>query len=259
MDTRSEVSSSACPNGVIRVALTTFSRLGLSYRINPVQEEGQFMSAEIADGTLIAEPEKQGKKFDVICGMGLALFAAFLAVNDLGAGKFGDDELIAHNQKNNAYLWYQTKGIKETLVEEQRNTLQALVAAGSIQPEQLPTVEGLVKTLDEKAKRYGKEKTEILQGSAGVGQANWSQDVDGKLGQVTGAKEWESQASSLGNAGDSFDLATLFLQICLVLGAISLVIQHDRMRSLFFLGMVGLGIIGLACSVIAYNRAFGIN
>lgn len=219
------------------------------------------MSAENTDGTLVAEPkpEKQGMKFEVICGIAIALFAAILAVNDLGAGKFGDDELVAHNQKNNAFLWYQTKGIKETLVEEQRNTLQALVAAGSIRPEQLPTVESLIKTLDEKAKRYGKEKTEILQGSASVGQASWSQDVDGKLGHVIGAKEWESKASALDNAGDSFDLATLFLQICLVLGAISLVIQHDRMRNLFFLGMAVLGILGLAFSLIAYNQAFGIN
>jgi len=205
-----------------------------------------------------AEPEPQGKKFDVICGVVIALFAAILAVNDLGAGKFGDDELIAHNQKNNAYLWYQTKGIKETLVEEQRNTLQALVAAGSIRPEQLQTVENLIKTLDDKVKRYGKEKAEILQGSAVVGQANWSQDVDGKLGQVTGAKEFETKADKLGNAGDSFDFATLFLQICLVLGAISLVIQHARMRSLFFTGMIVLGIVGAVFSAIAYYRAFSI-
>lgn len=215
------------------------------------------MSADKTEA-MLAEPEQQGRKFEVLCGIVIALFAAILAVNDLGAGKFGDDELIAHNQKNNAYLWYQTKGIKETLVEEQRNTLQALVAAGSIRPEQLSTVETLIKTLDEKAKRYGKEKAEILQGSAGVGQANWSQDVDGKLGQVTGAKEFETKANSLGDAGDSFDLATLFLQICLVLGAISLVMQHARMRSLFFLGMIVLGIIGLVFSAVAYHRAFSI-
>ena len=214
------------------------------------------MSEEKTPG--MPEVEPQGKKFEVICGIVIALLAAILAVTDLGAGKFGDDELIAHNQKNNAFLWYQTKGIKETLVEEQRNTLQALVAAGSIRPEQLSTVESLVKSLDDKAKRYDKEKTEILQGSAIVGQANWSQDVDGKLGAVIGAKEWESEASALGRAGDWFDLATLFLQIGLVLGSVSLVIQHDRMRNLFFMGMVVLGILGLGVSIISYTRAFAV-
>ena len=214
------------------------------------------MSEEKAPVTPEAEP--QGRKFEVICGIAIALLAAILAVTDLGAGKFGDDELIAHNQKNNAFLWYQTKGIKETLVEEQRNTLQALVAAGSIRPEQLSTVEGLVKSLDDKAKRYGKEKTEILQGSAVVGQANWSQDVDNKLGAVIGAKEWESEANALGRSGDWFDLSTLFLQIGLVLGSVSLVIQHDRMRNLFFVGMLALGVVGLGVSIIAYQHAFAV-
>ncbi|HKY05605.1 MAG TPA: DUF4337 domain-containing protein [Blastocatellia bacterium] len=206
-----------------------------------------------------SEPKKWFNNFEVLCGITIALMAAILAVNDLGAGKFGDDELIAHNQKNNAYLWYQTKGVKETLVEEQRNTLQALVAAGSIRPEQLATVQGLVKTLDDKAARYEKEKTEILQGSATIGEANWAQDVDGKLGQVVGAKEWESKAVALGSAGDMFDYATLFLQICLVLGAISLVVQQEKLRSKFFMSMIVLGVIGLAFSIIAYKQAFGID
>ena len=204
------------------------------------------------------DAEKQGLKFEVICGIVIALLAAVLAVNDLGAGKYGDDELIAHNQKNNAYLWYQTKGIKETLVEEQRNTLQALVAAGSIRPEQLATVEGLIQKLDDKAKRYGKEKSEILQGSSAVGQENWAQDVDGALGKVEGAKEWETKAEALGKTGDWYDLATLFLQIGLVLGSVSLVIQHDRMRNLFFTGMVVLGIVGLCLSCYAYSLAMRI-
>lgn len=202
--------------------------------------------------------QKRGVKFEVICGVVIALLAAILAVNDLGAGKFGDDELIAYNEKNNAYLWYQTKGIKETLVEEQSNTLQALVAAGSIRPEQLGTVEDLIKKLDDKSKRYGKEKSEILQGSAVVGQPNWAQDVDGKLGAVKGAKEWETKAKALSDAGDWFDLATLLLQIGLVLGSVSLIIQHDRMRNLFFMGMVVLGIVGLAVSAFAYNQAFAV-
>lgn len=209
------------------------------------------------DGKSAGEPEekKQGVKFEVVCGIVIALLAAVLAVNDLGAGKYGDDELIAHNQKNNAYQWYQTKGIKETLVEEQRNTLQALVAAGSIRPEQLATVEGLIQKLDDKAKRYGREKVEILQGSSAVGEANWAQDVEGALGKVEGAKEWETRAEALGGAGDWFDLATLFLQIGLVLGSVSLVIQHDRMRNLFFMGMVTLGIVGLSVSAYAYSIA----
>lgn len=205
-----------------------------------------------------AESEEKGKRFEALCGILIALFAAVLAVTDLGAGKFGDDELIAHNEKNNAYLWYQSKGIKETLVEGQRDTLQSLVAAGSIRPEQLPAVQGLIAKLDGKVERYGKEKKEILLGSTAVGQEGWAQDVDGEMGKVRGAKEWESEAMALGGVGDVFDYSTLFLQICLVLGAISLVVQTGTTRRTFFLGMIGLGVVGAVFSALAFYQAFGI-
>ncbi|HEY9420558.1 MAG TPA: DUF4337 domain-containing protein [Thermoanaerobaculia bacterium] len=218
------------------------------------------MVAEKIEAAPVAErePEETGRNFEVLCGVVIALFAAILAVTDLGAGKFGDDELIAHNEKNNAYLWFQSKGIKETLVEGQRDTLKTLVQADSIRPEQLAAIERLIGSLDAKAARYGKEKTEILQGSAAVGQANWVQDVDGEMGKVVGAKGWESQANALGSAGDTFDMATLFLQICLVVGAISLVVQSAGTRRAFFLGMIVLGAVGTMFTVLAFQQAFGI-
>jgi energy-converting hydrogenase Eha subunit C len=210
-----------------------------------------------AEPAAVQEGEK-GKHFEALCGILIAIFAAVLAVTDLGAGKYGDDELIAHNEKNNAYLWYQSKGIKETLVEGQRDTLKALVDAGSIRPEQLPAVQGLVQSLEGRVDRYGKEKKEILLGSSTVGEANWVQDVDGKMGQVVGAKHWESQAIALGGVGDVFDNATLFLQMCLVLGAISLVLQKDGTKKSFFYGMIALGLIGTVFSCMAFSQAFGI-
>lgn len=205
-----------------------------------------------------AESEKKGKRFEALCGILIALFAAVLAVTDLGAGKYGDDELIAHNEKNNAYLWYQSKGIKETLVEGQRDTLQSLVAAGSIQSEQLPAIQGLLQKLDDKVERYGKEKKEILVGSATVGQEGWAQDVEGEMGKVVGAKEWEGKAGVLDGVGNTFDTSTLFLQICLVLGAISLVVEGGATRRTFFAGMIVLGLLGAGFSALAFYQAFGI-
>jgi hypothetical protein len=202
--------------------------------------------------------EEQGKRFELLCGVSIAVIAAVLAISDLGAGKYGDDELVAHNEKGSAYLWYQSKGIKETLVEGQRDTLQALVAAGSISESQLPVVQQLVGKLDKKIARYGREKNEILKGSKGVGEANWAQEVDGKMGQVTGAAEWEAKAAALGDAGDLFDYSALFLQLSLVLGAISLVTQNQKPRIAFFLLMVVLSVIGTAYAVLAFRAAMAI-
>jgi Domain of unknown function (DUF4337) len=199
--------------------------------------------------------ENKERRFEIWCGLVLALFAAVLAITDLGAGKYGDDELIAHNEKGGAYLWYSSKGIKETLVEGQRDTLKALVVAGSIQPSQLAAVEKIIASLDADAARYGKEKKEILLGSRGVGQEGWAQDVKGEMGKVVGATEWEALAIGLGKAGDVFDYSTFFLQLCLVAGAISLVLQVDRMRWSFFFAMVLLGVIGTGFSVQAFLAA----
>ena len=203
----------------------------------------------------MSEQEDGGKRFEILCGVTLALLAAVLAITDLGAGKYGDDELIAHNEKASAYLWYQAKSIKETLVEGQRDTLQALVVAGAVRPEQLPAVEGLIRKLDQGAARYDKEKKEILLGSAQVGRAGWAQEVDGELGRLTGAQEWEQQAVGLGAAGDVFDLATFFLQVCLVIGAISLVVQHEKLRRTLYGLMVALGLTGTVCAVLAFLQA----
>jgi len=198
------------------------------------------------------------KHFETWCGVVIALFAAVLAITDLGGGKYGDDELIAHNEKGGAYLWYQSKGIKETLVEGQRDTLQALVQAGSIRPEQLPAIEKMIQDLDGDATRYGREKKEILLGSKTVGQDNWAQDVAGEMGKVIGAEEWKAKADALNDAGDVFDYSTFFLQICLVMGAMSLILQHARMRNIFFTAMIVLGLVGLGFSVMAFLQATAI-
>lgn len=199
--------------------------------------------------------ETSTNNFELLCGVCIAVIAAILALSDLAAGRFGDDELIAHNERSNAYLWYQSKGIKETLVEGQRDTLQALLAAGSIREEQMPAVEELMKKLDGRIARYGREKNEILNGSASVGRANWTQEVEGQLGRVTGAKEWETKAAALGNAGDLFDYGALFLQLSLVFGAVSLVLQSAGPRRAFFSLMIVLAVVGSVFSALAFTGA----
>ena len=51
------------------------------------------------------------------CGAVIAIFAALMAITDLLAGKYDADEIIGTNDKAMAYSWYQSKSIKETLVQ----------------------------------------------------------------------------------------------------------------------------------------------
>jgi hypothetical protein len=193
--------------------------------------------------------------WDLRFGGTLAVLAAFLAVNDLGGGKYGGDELQWANEKNGAYNWYQSKGIKETLAEGQRDLLKVLLEGGVISESARPSLEKRAQELNADANRYGKEKKEILLGSKAVGQENWAQDIDGKLGMVVGANDYENAIETLGHAGDRFDLANLFLQLSLVLGAIGIIMSQASLKKFFFAGMVLLGLMGTVFSALAFCSA----
>jgi len=199
--------------------------------------------------------DDKSSHFETICGLTLAVLAAILAITDLGAGKYGADEIIAHNQKANAFDWYQAKGIKQSLVEGQRDTLKLLIDGGVVAADSQERMSSMLTSLNHEIDRYKKEKKEILQGSQGVGEGNWVLEQEGQLGQIKGAKEWEKEAEDLGAVGDTFDLATLFLQICLVMGAISLLLKGERMRNAFYGMTIGLGAVGSYFAVLAYAQA----
>lgn len=193
--------------------------------------------------------------FEMICGLTLAVLAAVLAVTDLGASKYGDDEIIAHNQKANAFQWYQAKGIKQSLVEGQRDMTRIMLDAGVVTAEKREKMGGLVAGLDAEITRYKQERKEIMFGSRAVGKDNWVLDEGGQLGQIKGAREWEAETVRLGAVGDTFDTATFFLEICLVMGAISLLLKGVRMRNTFYGLMLLLGGAGSVYSVMAYIQA----
>ena len=198
------------------------------------------------------QEEKKERRFELLIGVVLAVFAAVMAVCDLGAGKYGDDEMIANQKQTETYNWYQSKSIKQTLAEGQRDMLQALVNNNAIEMKAVAGVDTFIAELNTSVKRYKKEKDEILKGSVAVGKENWVQDVEGELGKIKGANEWKSEAEKLGSAGDVFDRATLFLQMCLVFGAIALIVNAKNLRWIFFLMMTGLGAIGAFYTVMAY-------
>ncbi|MBF0313071.1 MAG: DUF4337 family protein [Oligoflexia bacterium] len=179
----------------------------------------------------------------------IAILAALLAITDLVAGRYGDDELKFTNEKSAAYMWYQAKSIKEYVVKGQADTLETLLKAEVIRSESRPAFLEQKNTLLKNIERYKKEKLEILLGSKAVGESNWVQDVDGKMGVVVGAKELEASVENLGAAGDRFDLASLFFQISLVIGALGILVKNARIKSYAYGMTLGLAVIGTAFAV----------
>ena len=197
--------------------------------------------------------EEKARHFELMSGLTLAFLAAVLAVTDLGGGKYGDDEIIGTNEKASAYSWYQSKSIKQSLIEQEQGLLRALDSAGALTPEAREPVAQHIASLDAEVQRYKAEKKEILEGSAALGVEGQVLEKDGQKGQIIGAKEWEAQLATLGAAGDKFDLSTLWLQLSLVLGAVALVLHEARLKWGFYLAMVATGVIGGVFSVLAFS------
>ena len=171
----------------------------------------------------------------------MLLLAACLAINDLVAGRYGDDEIMMTNDKSNQFQWYQSKSIKEYIVKGQADLLDTLIKAQVVKGENLKAFEEQHQKLSDNVKRYQKEKQEILLGSATVGKENWVQDMDGKMGAVTGVKEYEKELLKLSKAGDRFDLGSLFFQISLMFGALGIMIKKENIKKFAFVGCLLLG------------------
>jgi hypothetical protein len=202
-----------------------------------------------------AQSSDREKHFESIMGILLAIFAAVLSLNDLASSKFEGDQMMAASAQVSAYNWYQNKSIKQSLAEGQHDMAEMLRDSGAIAAKSTAGIDKLVSDLDAKIERYDKEKNEILRGSDKVGKENWAQDVDGKMGQITGAQEYEATANGLDAAGNYFDLANLFLQLCLVFGALCLIFSQPAQRKFFFGVMNVTGVIGVTIAVLAIVKS----
>ena len=140
-------------------------------------------------------------------------------------------------------------------MEAQHDLVKTLVDGGVVKNAEVEDMKTFEIKLEKKLEKYRKEKNEILKGSAKIPQAEWVQEKDGKKGNIIGAEEWTEKADKLGAAGDVFDLSGLFMQICLVLGAVALVMKNGKLRWAFFLMMLILGTVGLIYGWNAYQMA----
>ena len=201
------------------------------------------------------QSEKARKRFETITGLTLALFAAVLAVVDLGAGKYGDDEIMGTNEKANLFQWYQSKSIKQSIIEQQAGLISALIQAGAVTSNRTDILRDQLAAAQKSAERYDKEKKEILLGSTAVGPQGQVLLRDGKKGEIFGTKPWEQKLSILGTAGDKFDLATLWLQVALVFGAISLIIESEKLKRAFYVALVLGSLLGTSVGIQAYAIA----
>lgn len=196
------------------------------------------------------------ERAEAIGGVLIAFFAALMAIAQMVNGELEEEMMIAHNKVVNYSSWYQSKSIKESLKESELNYLSALLESGIVLEENKAVIGNKIQTVKQQIEKYASEKTEILIGSIQVGKANWTQDLDGEMGKITGVKEWEALTEEYDVATKKFDLAMLFFQISIVLGAVCIIIyDNPRLQKTFIVLMILSGIIGVVMSLYGYSFA----
>jgi len=120
----------------------------------------------------MSEISAKEKKWEARFGVSISILATILAINELGASKFAEDELAAGNERTQAFMWYQSKGVKETVVRGQADLIDSLLGSGGVNDKQADELRALSLKLRAGAERYKQEKQEILLGSAVVGEEN---------------------------------------------------------------------------------------
>ncbi len=196
------------------------------------------------------------ERAEAIGGVLIALFAALMAISQMVNGELEEQMMIAHNNVVSYSSWYQSKSVKETLKESELDYLSVLISSGMVTEENVPVIQEKIAMVKNQITKYGAEKVEILNGSLQVGKENWVQDLDGELGKIVGVKEWERLAATYDYATKKFDYGMLFFQICIVLGAVCIIIYDNPIlqKSLIVL-MIVFGVIGTILSCYGYILA----
>ena len=196
------------------------------------------------------------ERAEAVGGVLIALFAALMAISQMVNGELEEEMMIAHNNVVSYSNWYQSKSIKESLKESELDYLTALISSGIVTDDKVQVIEEKIASVQINIDKYSAEKTEILNGSAFVGKENWKQDIEGEMGIITGVKEWQQLAATYDYATKKFDYGMLFFQICIVLGAVCIIIYDNPiLQKILIILMIIFGITGTILSIYGYLLA----
>jgi hypothetical protein len=186
---------------------------------------------------------RASERIEAVAGVLIAVFASLLAISDLVGSNYEEEKYKCEIKHNEYFNWYQSKSMKQTMLENQLGFIQLLSLQGSIKS---TYADSMVTTMKKEIGRYKKDKNEILLGSSKISKEDWSQDIDGRMGEIIGVKEWEIKSAKLETAISKFDLSQLFFQICLVIGATCIVIyDNPRLQNLLLKIMIFFGVVGV--------------
>lgn len=196
--------------------------------------------------------DQDESKFQLICAAIMAIFASIGVLSSTYSAITGTGFLNSSQLAAQAYSWYQAKSIKETILNTNKDFSLFLKKNLAESDDKSKAIDEYTAALDKDIQRLDNEKSEILKGSKNIDQSKWSQEVEGQLGQIIGAKEIDVTTQKYGLSSDYFTYATIYIQLCLVIGALALIVSITVPRNIFFVMMVGLGLYGTYLSIQGY-------
>jgi hypothetical protein len=209
------------------------------------------------EGDLGVEPPGQQKEMRI--AYFIAFFAAALSFIDIGANNYRDKEIVGVNKKMTEYSLYHSKVLKETLIQAERNLLYDLMRAGAIVANDTSIIHERLRKFDQDLDLIRSQQTELMNGSVPDAPTQWSMpDINNELGGIKGLRNWEYEVERLDLAGDKFDLASLLLELSLVMGAMGFIVRFSQARNLFRWLMIGFGFIGIGFGGLGYYFAMSI-
>ena len=196
------------------------------------------------------------ERTETIGGILIAVFAALLAIAELVNNNLEEEMMISHSQFVNYSNWYQSKSIKQSLKDSELDYLNALTETGIIPEDKIKNINAKIAQTKGMVLKYEAEKTEILVGSSNVPREHWAQDLDGEMGKIIGINEWEKLTQDYETATKKFDLGKLLFQICIVLGAVCIIIRDNKkLQKNFIILMLAFGAIGILISAYGFILA----
>ncbi|MGB5821526.1 MAG: DUF4337 domain-containing protein [Saonia sp.] len=178
----------------------------------------------------------------------IVVFATLTAISGMMKSTSEENRMIAHNKHTSYSDWYQAKSIKQILKENELDYLESMLATG-VDAKGSDIIKNKIKDTKALILKYNAEKTELLIGSSQVPKEYWAQDLDGEMGKIVGLREWELLITDYEIAIKKFNLGAIFFQICIVLGAVCLILySNPKLQKVFVFLMICFGTIGLAIS-----------
>lgn len=216
----------------------------MSQNVRQLRPESEVVAEEPTSSLQKNIEEKLQSNSENIFALIIALTTCFYALANAYNGRAWGNVTTLYTDKANAYQWFQSKGVREYLSNHQIEYLELQKKTSVLSPESLRLYETELNSLHAAVSKIKKEKAEILLGSSVVGEANWAQELNGKMGIIFGAKQIEADIDKYNRAWSYFEQAGIMLQMCLGFAAIGLVVKSSRLK--FFSIAIIFSLIGIS-------------